>query len=372
MINLRQNIMRFLIVYILFFFLICLFGSSVSAIPTVDDFENNKDTLVHKDTLSIIGVGDIMMGTNFPSEKYLHPSGCQGFFSEVGDVLLNAEVLAGNLEGCFSDTAKLVKRCKDTTKCYAFRMPLDFANCLKNQGFDFLSIANNHSHDFGLEGLNHTTSVLDSMAIAYAGTPANSYSLKEKNGIIYGFCAFSPNRGTISINDYKKASEIVKYLNDTADVVIVSFHGGAEGSDYRHVTKETEYFYGENRGNVYKFAHHVVDAGADVVFGHGPHVTRAVELYKNRLICYSLGNFITYGRFNLNGPNGIAPVIKAYISNNGDFLFGEIIPVKQYYSGRILIDPLRRAVKEIMRLTKQDFPNAEITISESGFIRKKN
>ena len=66
----------------------------------------------------------------------------------------------------------------------------------------------------------------------------------------------------------------------------------------------------QNRGSVYRFAHEVVDAGADVVFGHGPHVTRALEFYRDRLICYSLGNFATYRRFNLSGPNGIAPIVK--------------------------------------------------------------
>jgi poly-gamma-glutamate capsule biosynthesis protein CapA/YwtB (metallophosphatase superfamily) len=363
--------MRFSISYIFLFFAFFIFNLQASAFFRFDGFEDEIDTAVQKDTLTITGVGDIMMGTNFPSEKYLHPSGCTAFFNEVGDVLLNGDVLVGNLEGCLSDNAKLVKRCKDTTKCYAFRMPRKYANCLKEKGFDFLSIANNHSHDFGREGISHTKGILDSLGIKYAGTPKNSFSLKRQNGKVIGFCAFAPNRGTVSITDYKKAEEIVRYLEDTADIVIVSFHGGAEGSDYRRVTKETEYFYGENRGNVYKFAHHVVDAGADVVFGHGPHVTRAIELYNNRLICYSLGNFITYGRFNLNGPNGIAPVIKTHLSDDGKFLFGEIIPVKQYYSGKVVIDPMKRAIKEISELTRLDFPNVDITISENGIIRKK-
>ncbi len=108
-----------------------------------------------------------------------------------------------------------------------------------------------------------------------------------------------------------EAEEIVRHLADTCDIVIVSFHGGAEGANYQHVTKDYEMYYTENRGNVYSFAHRMIDAGADVIFGHGPHITRAVEVYNERFIAYSLGNFCTYGRFNLSGPNGIAPVIKS-------------------------------------------------------------
>jgi poly-gamma-glutamate capsule biosynthesis protein CapA/YwtB (metallophosphatase superfamily) len=334
---------------------------------------NPKDSLktTRKDSISIVGVGDIMMGTNFPSTKYLHPKGCNYFFSQLDTFLIHSDITTGNLEGCLSDSAELVKRCKDTTKCYAFRMPTDYGDCLRKNGFDFLSIANNHSHDFGKEGVAHTTTVLDSMDIQYAGTSRHPYSIKEKGGIIYGFCAFSPNKGTLNITDYNKAMEVVEILNDTCDIVIVSFHGGAEGDEHQNVTRETETYYGENRGNVHKFSHLMVDAGADLVFGHGPHVSRAIELYNDRLICYSLGNFLTYGRFNLNGPNGIAPLVKAYVSQEGTFLNGKIIPVKQYYSGRLIVDPAKRAIKKIRKLTQTDFPESEIEITNDGIIRKK-
>ncbi len=330
------------------------------------------DTVKINDTITVIGVGDIMMGTNFPSDKYLHPKGCSVFFSKISNVLTEADITTGNLEGCLSDTAKLVKRCKDTTNCYAFRMPRNYAKCLKDNGFDFLSIANNHSHDFGMEGIQNTTSILDSMNIYYAGTPRYAYSLFEKDGVVFGFTAFSPNKGTSSITEYDKISAIIREMNDTSDVIIVSFHGGAEGKEHTKVTRKTEFYYGEDRGNVYKFARHVVDAGADIVFGHGPHVSRAIEIYNNRLICYSLGNFITYGRFNLDGPNGIAPIVKAYLSEKGEFLSGEIIPVRQYYSGKVVVDPLKRAVNEIIRLTTQDFPDADVTITKQGLIKKRN
>ena len=113
----------------------------------------------------------------------------------------------------------------------------------------------------------------------------------------YGFAAFAPNNGTVSIHDLDEARRLVSQLDSVSDVVIVSFHGGAEGSKHQHVPRRNEIFYGEDRGNVYDFAHSMIDAGADIVFGHGPHVTRAVDIYKNRFIIYSLGNFCTYGPF---------------------------------------------------------------------------
>ncbi|MGY4383539.1 hypothetical protein ACVWYN_000558 [Pedobacter sp. UYP24] len=104
------------------------------------------------------------------------------------------------------------------------------------------------------------------------------------------------------------------------------FTAGGEGSKFEHVLKQDEIFYKENRGNIYKFAHAVIDAGADVVLGHGPHVTRAVEVYKNRFIAYSLGNFCAYGMFNLSGSNGIAPLLNLKIKPNGEFITASICP----------------------------------------------
>ena len=126
-------------------------------------------------------------------------------------------------------------------------------------------------------------------------------------------------------------------LDDSCDIVIVSFHGGAEGADYQNVTRETETFYGENRGNVYEFSHRMIDAGADIVFGHGPHVTRAIEVYKDRFIAYSLGNFCTYRRFNLTGPNGFAPLLRVKTDTFGKFVEADIIPVYQDNLGHVKI-----------------------------------
>ena len=162
---------------------------------------------------------------------------------------------------------------------------------------------------------------------------------------------------------------MVRELEERCDVLIVSVHGGAEGADHQHMTRESEVYLGYDRGNIYEFAHAVIDAGADVVFGHGPHVTRAAEIYRDRFIIYSLGNFCTYRRFNLRGPNGIAPLIKLKVAGDGRFLEGQVVPVYQPGEGGVRPDPQKRAIFKLRDLTREDFPEIPLLIDDEGVIR---
>jgi hypothetical protein len=247
-------------------------------------------------------------------------------------------------------------------------MPEYMTDNFVNAGFDVLSVANNHSGDFGLEGRENTGRVLDEKGINYAGFDTKPYTIFREGELIYGFVAFAPNKGTASINDIDSAVKIVQLLDTLSDVVIVSFHGGAEGKKFQHVTRKTEFFYGENRGNVYEFAHKLIDAGADVIFGHGPHVPRAIEVYNKRFISYSLGNFSTYARFNLRGENALAPIAKINVSPKGEFYNGKIISAIQTGLGIPKIDLKNRAGMKIKALLENDFPEAEIFIDHSGVI----
>lgn len=324
------------------------------------------------DTVSIIGVGDVMLGTPYPLRSYLPPNNdCSPLLVEVKDILQSADVTFGNLEGCFLNTGQPTKNCKDTLKCYAFRMPDEYIHCLAEGGFTVMSLANNHSGDFGMPGRKNTMRLLDSVGIEYGGLEVKPTAEFEKNGVKYGFVAFAPIRATVDLLKTEAAAQIVKELKSRNDIVIVSFHGGAEGKEFEHVTRGTEKFYGEDRGNVYEFAHKMVDAGADIIFGHGPHVTRAMELYKNRLIAYSLGNFCTYARFNLSGPNGIAPIVKVYTNKEGKFLSGEIFSVKQVGEGGAQLDPQNKALKKLRELSEKDFPESPLQILDNGQVLLK-
>ncbi|NPA42865.1 MAG: CapA family protein [Chlorobi bacterium] len=321
------------------------------------------------DTLTLVAVGDIMLGTNYPA-GYLPPGNdCRPLLEEVKPYLRDADVTFGNLEGTFSDNpAPYAKSCSNPRWCYRFSMPEKYVQCLTDAGFDILNMANNHVHDLGTYGKRNTMRVLREAGLRFMGVcerPTDTFTVK---GVKFGFAGFAPNSGTCSINDYRKMEETVKKLKETCDIVVVSFHGGAEGSKYQHVPKKTEYFLGQNRGNVYEFAHRAIDAGADLVIGHGPHVTRAVENYKGKLIAYSLGNFCTYKRFNIRGPNGIAPILKVYLDKEGNFLEARIIPVYQDENRGTLIDPQKRVIEKIRTLTAEDFPHTPLVITDDGRI----
>lgn len=321
------------------------------------------------DTLTVIGVGDIMMGTDYPSAVYLPPGNdCKPLLLDVYPVLRDADITFGNLEGTFAGDLGIPKKCKDTTKCFVFRMPEQYVHCLVDGGFDMVSIANNHANDFGASGNLQTEWILESHGIASAGSYTSPAVIVVKDGIRYGLIAFAPNLGCYGLDDLDASAWMVDSLRKRCDILIVSFHGGAEGADHQHVTRQNEIYLGAGRGNVYAFAHRVIDSGADIVFGHGPHVTRAVEIYKDRFIIYSLGNFCTYGRFNLRGPNGIAPIMKVQVTPAGRFIRGEIIPVYQPGSGGVSLDPHKRIISKLTELTRTDFPEIPLDIDKKGLI----
>ncbi len=320
---------------------------------------------------SVIGVGDIMLGTNYPNTSYLPANDGKDLLAPVKHVLRDATVTFGNLEGVLLNEGGDVKDCNNPDLCFAFRMPEHYALHLKNAGFDMLSLANNHVGDFGEEGRQSTVRNLDELGIAHAGLLTHPYSVIERDGLKFGLLAFSPNRGTLSIHDYTQAQRLVRMLKKKSDIVVVSFHGGAEGDDAYRVTCETEFYHGENRGNVCEFSKAVIDAGADIVFGHGPHLTRAVDLYKDRFIAYSLGNFCTYARFRLTGERGIAPIMKVYFDHTGKFIRAEVTPIRQTGRGGPFIDPGNRAIHSLQRLTREDFPDSPLQIGNDGLIERK-
>ena len=323
--------------------------------------------------ITVIGVGDIMLGSNYPSKNLL-PKNDYNILSDTEKILQDADITIGNLEGTLFDEGGTPKSCSDPSVCFVFRTPSKYGQYLKKAGFDYLSIANNHSNDFGDEGIRETMKNLDELGIKYTGIKKLAETtIIEKDNLKYGFVSFAPLSKTVDLNDYEYAAELIKSLKSKVDIVIVMFHGGAEGNGKEHLTRKTEMFFGENRGNVFKFARMAVDAGADIIFGQGPHVTRAIELYKNKFISYSAGNFATYGKFNLKGSSGIAPIFKITLDSKGNFIEGEIIPVRQtkgVYGP--FIDENKSAVKEIISLNKSDFPEGNgLSISEDGKIQKK-
>jgi len=325
--------------------------------------------VIQRDPFCIAAVGDIMLGTAYPNKNTLPPDSAKNSFKNVIYELHNADVVFGNLEGTLLDTGKPANyKLHFRSKGYLFRMPQSYGSILKDAGFNVLSLANNHSGDFGNAGRISTMKVLDSLGICYGGLLSHPSSILKINGTTYGFCAFAPSGETLSMFDMKNAGRIIQKLKQQCDIVIVSFHGGAEGAASEHIPFATEKLNSEQRGDVYDFAHHAVDAGADLILGNGPHVCRAMELYKKRLIAYSLGNFCTYKCISISGSCGIAPLLKIYVNKNGEFLNGHIIACKQTRAKGLEPDTLNQAITRIKTLTEADFPKSGLSILNDGEI----
>jgi len=317
--------------------------------------------------LTIIAVGDIMMGSTGP-RGLLPPNDGQDLFKPISQNLNDGDIIFGNLEGPLLDGGEPSKCREEKSRfCFEFKSPTRYGLYLKQTGFNALNIANNHTLDFGLEGLKSTLETLYAIGIKPVGGKAIAeFNIYGKKIALVGF-SFLSSDYSYSKLEIDKSKEIVRKLKETFDLVVVSFHGGAEGKSALLVGNENEIFLGEDRGNVVLFSRSVIDAGADLVLGHGPHVLRALEIYNGKLIAYSLGNFLTYGMFNLKGPNGISVILKIKLDlENGEFLKGLLVPVKLVNGGIPKLDINKEGIQLLKELTNNNGNNFNVRISDEG------
>jgi Bacterial capsule synthesis protein PGA_cap len=316
--------------------------------------------------VDIVGAGDVMMGSFGTG---LNPALTPGadaaalVGADLATIFRRADIAFVNLEGPLYEGSQGTP--KDCAQCFAFHGPLFYAGILHSLGVDAVSLANNHSGDYGEAGRDSTMAALRSNGIVYGGLDRDDARAGEMvlpGGKRVALVAFAPNNGTLNINDLPRAAEIVRDLKKTHDLVMVSFHGGGEGWTYVHVAKGPETFVGENRGNVTAFAHTVIDAGADIVIGQGPHVPRAVEVYRGHLIAYSLGNFWTYSGVQTYAVSGMGPVLEAWVAPDGSIAGFVIHSTRQAGLGVPHLDPLGEASRYMMYLTRSDFPGTAALI----------
>ena len=321
------------------------------------------------DTLTIAMTGDIMMGTTFPSVMLPANDG-KNLFRDVKDLLTGADLAVGNLEGALCDGGQTTKKVSNVS--YAFRMPTRFAPLLKEAGYDFLSMANNHANDFGMEGILSTERCLEEQDIRFSGIAGRVRSaVVVRNGVRFGLCAFGHNGYTMRHNDLSLVKAVLDELRQKSDIVVVSFHGGAEGQAYSHLPQGREIFLNEDRGSLREFTHFCIDNGADVVYGHGPHVVRCAEVYQGRFIVYSLGNFCTPYGISLKGISGYAPVVTIQIANDGRFLQGKIHSFIQQKGVGPRKDETNAVPRQMKMLSDADVPQSMARIDNQGNILLK-
>jgi hypothetical protein len=374
------------------------------ASAAIETEPQTRPSPVNQEPVKIAAVGDIMLGSTFPEDTRMPPADGAELLAEVTPILESADIAFGNLEGPLIDDG-ISEKCPDflalkkdkETKvensqiaalpsssintlpaapakkftCFAFQVPTRYGKYLKDAGFDVLSLANNHASDFGDAGRASSRKVLDELGIKHAGADKNRHAVAylEAKGKKIAFVGFAHNDISLNINNLEAARKFVQAQTKKADIIVVSFHGGAEGNAAQHVPRETEIFYGEKRGNLRVFARTVIDAGADLVLGHGPHVLRGMELYKNRLIAYSLGNFATYGWFSLKDAAALTMILETDIASDGRFLSGKIHAGKQEgWGGPILDETKRTAIMKVRLLSQDDFGANAPVIKDDGTI----
>lgn len=309
-----------------------------------------------------------MMGSDFPKSNLPSDRGAT-LLDAVDSILQEADITCGNLEGTLGTGGTCTKQVKKGV-CYAFRTPPDFVGNFVHAGFDFMNLANNHMNDFGIDGIKGTMQTLDGAGIQYGG-PFSTNGFFEIDSISVAIAGFATSPNANTVFDIAQAEQIVEELAQEHDIVIVSFHGGAEGRSCLHVRDTMEYFLGNPRGNVVQFAHRVIDRGADLVWGHGPHVPRAMEIYNDRLIAYSLGNFCTWG-FNVSTELGYAPILTIVLDSAGVFLHGHITSALQQAGKGLVLDEQFHAARLIRDLSNIDFPESCPVIAADGMILPPN
>ena len=313
----------------------------------------------------IKAVGDIIPGTNYPN--YRLPQDANTLFQRIVPYLKKEnDILFGNYESTLTDYPYSAKNIGQANT-FAFRSPPAYAQIISQAGFDIMSVANNHSFDFGQQGFEDTMAHLNKAGVKTVGKKGEIVYI-DINGVNVAFIAFSYFSDHNSMHDLNASDSLIRQAKQQADIVVISVHAGAEGTMAVDTNNRTEYFLGENRGNVVQFARSVIDSGADLVLGHGPHVPRAVELYKDRLIAYSLGNFLGYETLPVAGALGKSMILQVGLKEDGSFYNGSVTPVLLDRDGLPYLDNSFKTVSLLRKLIEKNFPDTPLAIDGDGRI----
>jgi poly-gamma-glutamate capsule biosynthesis protein CapA/YwtB (metallophosphatase superfamily) len=278
------------------------------------------------------------------------------------------DVMIGNLEGTLTDVAGSSKCWPGSTDCVAFRSPPAYARLFAAAGYDVLSLANNHANDHGPAGLAQTRQVVRAAGIATTGGPAE-IAVRTVRGVRVAVVGFSPYGWSAPLNDPAAVTALVRRAAGVADVVVVVFHGGAEGAGALHVPAGRETAFGEDRGDLRAFARTAVAAGADAVLGAGPHVVRGAEVVGGRPVAYSVGNLVGYRTLSTAGVLGTTAVLRLTFRADGTWAGGRLHATRHAAPGYAEPDPTGAAISLVSRLSREDFGPTAMRVAPTGALR---
>ncbi len=304
-------------------------------------------------------------GDTTPGSKYGNPPNSgQALFANVRTQLSAPDLMMVNLEGTYSTATTDKSYGSNSANVYCFQAPPSYAKALTWAGIDMVSVANNHSHDYLEVGLQQTQDALEAVGVEYTGLP-KQFTIVDVKGVSVAAIGFSPYPWNNDVNNLTTATKLVRQADEKADLVVVLFHGGAEGADLVHTPNGTEYAFGENRGNLRAFAHACIDAGADLVLGSGPHVIRGIERYKHRLVAYSLGNFGGWDNFGTGGNLSLSGLLTVKIDSTGAIRGGRWLSLYLAEPGVPTVDGNNSAANLVRQLSAADF-SATFKMSADG------
>ncbi len=255
--------------------------------------------------------------------------------------------------------------------CFAFRTPTALARRVAEAGFTHVNLANNHANDYGTPARLATEQLLGGLGVATYG-PLGSVAIdtvrRGDSATVVGVVGFATYPFAYDLLDLDRSRVVVDSLRPLVDVLVVTFHGGTEGAGAAHLAVGPEFLGREPRGDLRSWAHAVVDAGADVVVGHGPHVLRGLEFYRGRPIAYSMGNFLNYRGFALAGALGVTAVLQLEVEGDGRFRRGRLVSMLQVPQRGPRPDSTAAALGLVRQLSDSDFGPTAARITDAGEI----
>lgn len=332
------------------------------SISTAGSFEPHAALSVGKE-VAIVAVGDVMLSSWLI--PILDEKGGDYPFLEIRNILMSGDATIANLEAPFTPDGEPFE------KKFNFKAPPRFAAALPANGIGIVNLANNHILDYGRAGLVSTIKTLDEAGVRHCGAGMNKAAahrptIVDVNGLRIAFFGYSM---TFPTEFFAKAdtagtaypepeliSEMIRAWKDSVDFVVASFHWGAEK---RKTPKDYQIF----------FAHLAIDSGADLVLGHHPHVLQGLEIYRNRLIAYSLGNFVfaSYSRYAVDSI-----ILKIYLRNEGLYT-AQCLPInvdnrEVEFQPAVAVGERREAILDTLQALSLSLNDGRNILAPSGLI----
>jgi hypothetical protein len=310
--------------------------------------------------------GDVTLGSSYGNP----PDAGRPLLRAVRSALRKADIATLNYEGTFGPGG--ASKCGPASEnCFAFQAPAGNARTLRWAGVDVVNHANNHAWDYGAVGWRSSRDALKRAKVDATGAPGEIVTVTKK-GTKVAFAGFSTYPWSNPMGDEAKVRALIRRAARNADVVVAIFHAGAEGAGKSRTPRGPESAFGEYRGDSRRFARVAVDAGADLVLGSGPHVLRGLELYKHRLIAYSLGNLAGYKNFGTGGRSALSALLTVGVTPTGRFYAGRLDSLRLDGAAIPHKDTARAAARFVRGLSRADFPKSRLTITAKGLIKERD